>query len=118
MTILSQLIQALTDSLTALGLPERDIKLSPPNNPDFGDLSTNVALTLAKDAQKNPIQIANDIKNGLNLPDGLIEEVSVTPPGFLNFKIGINYYHQVLSKILSNNNFGRGRTGEGKKSQC
>ncbi|MBT3478109.1 MAG: arginine--tRNA ligase [Candidatus Marinimicrobia bacterium] len=116
MTILSQLIQALTDSLTALGLPERDIKLSPPNNPDFGDLSTNVALTLAKDAQKNPIQIANDIKNGLNLPDGLIEEVSVTPPGFLNFKIGINYYHQVLSKILSNNNFGRGRTGEGKKA--
>mgnify|MGYP003999057461 CR=1 FL=1 len=116
MTILSQLIQALTDSLTALGLPERDIKLSPPNNPDFGDLSTNVALTLAKDAQKNPIQIANDIKNGLNLPDGLIEEVSVTPPGFLNFKIGINYYHQVLSKILSNNNFGRGRTGAGKKA--
>jgi arginyl-tRNA synthetase len=116
MTILSQLNQALTDSLSALGLPERDIKLSPPNNPDFGDLSTNVALTLAKDARKNPLQIANDIKDQLKLTEELIEEVSVTPPGFLNFKIGINYYYQVLTQILSNNNFGKGHAGEGKKA--
>ena len=37
MTILPQLIQSLADSLSALGLPKRNIKLSPPNNPDFGD---------------------------------------------------------------------------------
>ena len=88
MTIILQLIQALADSLSALGLPERDIKLSPPNNPDFGDLSSNLALTLTKDVQKNPIQIANDIKDSLKLPKGLIDEITVTQPGFLNFKIG------------------------------
>ena len=49
MMILPQLIQSLTDSLSALGLPKRDIKLSHPNNPDFGDFATNVALTLTKD---------------------------------------------------------------------
>ncbi len=116
MTILPQLIQALADSLSALGLPERDIKLSPPNNPNFGDLSTNVALTLAKDAQKNPIQIAEDIKSALVLPGGLIDEISVTPPGFLNFRIGSSYYHQVLAQILSDKNYGRGKSGEGKKA--
>ena len=116
MTIILQLIQALADSLSALGLPERDIKLSPPNNPDFGDLSSNLALTLTKDVQKNPIQIANDIKDTLKLPKGLIDEITVTPPGFLNFKIGQNYYHQTLAQILSDQNFGRGITGKGKKA--
>ena len=28
---------------------KKDIQLSPPNNPDFGDLSTNLALSLSKD---------------------------------------------------------------------
>ena len=116
MTIIIQLIQALADSLSALGLPERDIKLSPPNNPDFGDLSSNLALTLTKDVQKNPIQIANDIKDTLKLPKGLIDEITVTPPGFLNFKIGQSYYHQTLAQILSDQNFGRGITGKGKKA--
>ena len=116
MTIILQLIQALADSLSALGLPERDIKLSPPNNPDFGDLSSNLALTLTKDVQKNPIQIANDIKDTLKLPKGLIDEITVTPPGFLNFKIGQSYYHQTLAQILSDRNFGRGITGKGKKA--
>jgi len=116
MTILPQLIQALADSLSALGFPERDVKISPPNNSDFGDLSTNVALTLAKDARKNPIKIANDIKDSLELPEGLIEEVSVTPPGFLNFKVGQNYYYQVLSQILLDQSYGQGSTGKGKKA--
>ena len=116
MTIILQLIQALADSLSALGLPERDIKLSPPNNPDFGDLSSNLALTLTKDVQKNPIQIANDIKDTLKLPKGLIDEITVTPPGFLNFKIGQSYYYQTLAQILSDQNFGRGITGKGKKA--
>ena len=116
MTIIIQLIQALADSLSALGLPERDIKLSPPNNPDFGDLSSNLALTLTKDVQKNPIQIANDIKDTLKLPKGLIDEITVTPPGFLNFKIGQSYYYQTLAQILSDRNFGRGITGKGKKA--
>ena len=116
MTIILKLTQALSDSLSALGFPEQDIKLSPPNNPDFGDLSSNLALTLAKDLQKNPIQIANDIKDTLKLPQGLIEEVTVTPPGFLNFKIGQNYYYETLAQILSDQNFGRGITGKGKKA--
>ncbi len=116
MTILPQLIQGLADSLSALGLPERDIKLSPPNNPDFGDLSTNVALTLAKETGQNPVQIANDIKDSLALPAGLIEEISVTPPGFLNFRIGSEYYYQVLAHILADSNYGKGTSGKGQKA--
>ena len=116
MTILPQLIQSLADSLSALGLPKRDIKLTPPNNPDFGDFATNVALTLTKEAGIPPIQIANNIKDHLGVSVTLIEEITVTPPGFINFKIAPTYYYQILSEILTNNQFGRGLSGKGKKA--
>ena len=116
MTIIPQLIQSLADSLSALGLPKRDIKLSPPNNPDFGDFATNVALTLTKDAGITPIQIANNIKDHLDVSETLIEEITVTPPGFINFKIAPTYYYEILSEILTNNQFGRGLSGKGKKA--
>ena len=116
MTILPQLIQSLADSLSALGFPKRDIKLTPPNNPDFGDFATNVALTLTKDAGITPIQIANNIKDHLDVSETLIEEITVTPPGFINFKIAPTYYYQILSEILTNNQFGRGLSGKGKKA--
>jgi arginyl-tRNA synthetase len=116
MTILPQLIQSLADSLSALGLPKRDIKLTPPNNPDFGDFATNVALTLTKEAGIPPIQIANNIKDHLGVSVTLIEEITVTPPGFINFKIVPTYYYQILSEILTNKQFGRGISGNGKKA--
>ncbi len=116
MTILPQLIQSLADSLSALGLPKRDIKLTPPNNPDFGDFATNVALTLTKEAGIPPIQIANNIKDHLGVSVTLIEEITVTTPGFINFKIAPTYYYQILSEILTNKQFGRGISGNGKKA--
>ena len=116
MTILPQLIQSLADSISALGLPKRNIKLTPPNNPDFGDFSTNVALTLTKEAGIPPIQIANNIKDHLGVSVTLIEEITVTPPGFINFKIAPTYYYQILSEILTNKQFGRGISGNGKKA--
>ncbi len=113
MTILLQLIQALTETIQSLGYPEKEIKLSPPNNPEFGDLSTNLPLTLTKDLKLDPMAIAETIKDELNLSDANIDVITVTPPGFLNFKIGNTYYHQVLSEILENEQYGRGKSGEG-----
>ena len=52
MMILSQITQVLTDALQSLGYPEKDIKLSPPKNPDFGDLSTNLPLILTKELKQ------------------------------------------------------------------
>ena len=113
MTILPQLIQALTETIQSLGYPEKEIKLSPPNNPEFGDLSTNLPLTLTKDLKQDPMAIAETIKDELNLSDANIDAITVTPPGFLNFKIGNTYYHQVLSEILENEQYGRGKSGKG-----
>ena len=114
MKILSQLTEALIKSLSSLEYPEKNIQLSPPNNPEFGDLSTNVALTLSKDLKQNPMNIGKAIIDNLSLPEDLIDEVTISQPGFINFKISNKYYYNILNEIIDNNKYGQGKSGENK----
>ncbi len=114
MKILSQLTEALNKSLSSLEYPEKNIQLSPPNNPEFGDLSTNVALTLSKDLKQNPMNIGKAIIDNLSLPEDLIDEVTISQPGFINFKISNKYYYNILNEIIDNNKYGQGKSGENK----
>ncbi len=114
MNIVHLLTKALAEALSTLELSTRNIKLTPPNNPDFGDLSSNLALILAKEAHKNPLQLAEEIKGTLALPKDIINEISVTPPGFINFKISPSYYYSALKSILESKEYGRRHSGKGK----
>lgn len=114
MKIVSQLTEALNKSLSSLEYPEKNIQLSPPNNSDFGDLSTNVALTLSKDLKQNPMNIGKAIIDNLSLPEDLIDEVTISQPGFINFKISNKYYYNILNEIIDNNKYGQGKSGENK----
>ena len=114
MKIVSQLTEALNKSLSSLEYPEKNIQLSPPNNSEFGDLSTNVALTLSKDLKQNPMNIGKAIVDNLSLPEDLIDEVTISQPGFINFKISNKYYYNILNEIIDDNKYGRGKSGEDK----
>ena len=114
MKIVSQLTEALIKSLSSLEYPEKNIQLSPPNNSEFGDLSTNVALILSKDLKQNPMNIGKAIVDNLSLPEDLIDEVTISQPGFINFKISNKYYYNILNEIIDNNKYGRGKSGENK----
>jgi arginyl-tRNA synthetase len=62
------------------------IDLEPPTNINFGDYSTTIALKLSKILKKNPLEIAQEIKN--NFPkDNSIEKIEIVKPGFINFWI-------------------------------
>ena len=112
--IVSQLTDTLIKSLSSLEYPENNIQLSPPNNSEFGDLSTNVALTLSKDLKQNPMNIGKAIVDNLSLPEDLIDEVTISQPGFINFKISNKYYYNILNEIIDDNKYGRGKSGEDK----
>ena len=114
MKIVSQLTEALIKSLSSLEYPEKNIQLSPPNNSEFGDLSTNVALTLSKDLKQNPMNIGKAIVDNLSLPEDLIDDVTISQPGFINFKISDKYYYNILNEIIDDNKYGRGKSGENK----
>ena len=116
MMILAQITQVLTDALQTLGYPEKEIKLSPPKNPEFGDLSTNLPLILTKDLKQNPMEIGEAIKDVLDLSGAIIDTVTVTPPGFINFKIDKSFYQSKVKTILDeNDSFGKSSLGAGKQ---
>ena len=66
-----------------------------PNNENFGDLSTNIAMISSKVFSKNPMEIAGNLKKELlKLED--FEEINIVKPGFINFKLN----HRFLIKFL------------------
>ena len=83
-----KLIHALSKALRSLSFPEKEFSLSPPKISEFGDLSSIIALLLARDLNKPPMDICKSIADELNnsLPDH-VHKISITKPGFLNFQI-------------------------------
>lgn len=116
MSLISHLSKALTEALFTLGYPAGKIILSPPKNPEFGDISSNIALILSKAAGKPPLKIAEDIKKNLKIDSSLAGEITVTAPGFINFRISPDYYYAVLKNILTDSDFGRGKQGAGENA--
>ncbi len=53
------------------------------SKPDFGDVSSNAAMVLARIVGKAPKQIAQDIATGFS--HELVNRIEVAGPGFLNF---------------------------------
>ncbi len=82
-----EVAQYLIEVLDKLNFSVESVELSSPKNPKFGDLSTNVALLLTKTVGKNPMEIAKEISQAMPADNSIISEISVTPPGFINFKI-------------------------------
>ncbi len=84
-------------------LPQENfIDLQPPTNFNFGDYSTSIALKLTKVFKKNPLEIAENIKN--NFPKlKEIEKIDVVNPGFINFWLSKKYLFKNLEKIAKNN---------------
>ena len=79
---------------TSLEEFDKDPAISFPPDPKFGHLSTGIAMTLAKDQNKPPQDIAAAIKKKLDKNTALsdiIEKVEIVKPGFVNFFLKIDY---------------------------
>jgi len=63
----------------------------------FGDLSTNAAMMLAKSLQKAPNLIANEIKN--NFKSGAIARIEIAGPGFINIYLTQLTYQNLLQEL-------------------
>ncbi len=115
MNLKNYLIQRLNDALEKAGYSANDPQIAPAREAKFGDLSTNLALTLTKIIKKKPLDIADTIKANLDLDENIIAAVSVTPPGFINFFISPRYYQNQIGEILAEGkSYGRGTIGKSK----
>tara|TARA_Y100001970_G_scaffold286636_1_gene409314 strand:- start:2817 stop:4550 length:1734 start_codon:yes stop_codon:yes gene_type:complete len=74
------------------------------------DISTNVAMVLAKINNKSPIDVANQLVDLIKNEDDQIKEISVIKPGFINIKFKITFWNLFLKDlILDNKNFGKNK---------
>ncbi|WP_414625528.1 arginine--tRNA ligase [Thermotoga neapolitana] len=94
-----------------------DFEIEVPPRKEFGDLSTNVAMKLAKQLKKNPREIAQEIA-GLLIEDSVFDRIEVMGPGFINFFLSNEILHEVVKTILEQGEeYGRENVGKGLKIQ-
>ncbi len=88
---------------------KKEVKLEHPANPEFGDYSTNVALTAKIDPQK----IVDKLKD-----NSLFERVAKAGPGFINFFLSKQALQGELAEIIKQeDDYGQSDLGKGKKVQ-
>lgn len=75
---------------------------------DHGDYASNVAFTLAKKEKKNPIEVANNIKEKID--SNLFSKIEIKN-GFLNFYLSFNVLKEELTNVLKEKEeYGRQKT--------
>ena len=75
---------------------------TPPDKFNF-DLSSNAAMILAKNINKNPRVIAEQLKEILFKEIKDFSSIEIAGPGFLNFKINNNTWQKTIDSILKSN---------------
>jgi len=118
---ITQLIRAALDSLIEQGqLPDGlsvNIQIDRTRDKSHGDLASNVALTLAKGAGKNPRELAQLISEALPAAD-FLQSTEIAGPGFINFFLSDSSSQAVIQRILEQGPaFGRSDHGGGRKIQ-
>ena len=69
-----------------------EIKIEHPEEKIHGDYATNVAMLIAKQINKNPLEIAENLKSEiLNFKSDYFDKVEIAGPGFINFFISKEY---------------------------
>jgi len=118
---IAELLSAAVSQLKNEGVIPADhearIQVDNTRDKSHGDLATNLALTLAKPAGKNPRQLAQALMDALP-ESALVEKVEIAGPGFINFFLSQASTNSLLHSILEQKGaYGRNQSGEGKKVQ-
>ena len=76
------------------------IQVVPAKQPEYGDFASNAALMLSGPLQRPPRELAARIQAELRDPDAVIERVEVAGPGFINIFLAHARWHDLLIRIL------------------
>lgn len=97
------------------GLDLARVTVEPPRDPAHGDLSTNAAMVLAKQAGMAPRVFAEKLVAGLKQVADVVG-ADVAGPGFINLRVADSYWHARLAEILqARTAYGDSTIGQGKR---
>jgi arginyl-tRNA synthetase len=97
-------VHGATDALIAAGtlpagLDQSRVTVEPPRDPTHGDIATNAAMVLAKDAGKKPRDLAEAIAEKLRADD-LVVSADVAGPGFINLTLKTDAWIEALRNAV------------------
>src|SRR5260370_26823906 len=81
------------------GIDLSRVVVEPPRDAAHGDMATNAAMVLAKEAKSKPRDLAEQIANKLRADD-LIASVDVAGPGFINLTLKASAWAAALRTVL------------------
>jgi arginyl-tRNA synthetase len=96
------------------GLDTSRVVVEPPRDASHGDLASNAAMVLAKEAKTNPRALAEMLAEALRGEAGIAATV-VAGPGFINLTLDPGVFHGVLRAAVTDPDFGRLQLGRGEK---
>lgn len=119
--VLANLNQAALSAQTAGELTFESLPnfvLEEPREKQRGDLATNLAMVLTKQAHKSPREIAGILIKHFPTEGTWIETSEIAGPGFINFKLDPTWLTGVIPQVLSEGkDYGKGNFGQGQKVQ-
>ncbi len=116
--VFADVLERVRGAATPLLAPDTDfsrVLVEPPRDPTHGDMATNAAMVLAKDAGKKPRDLAEAI--GANLrSDDIVEKVEIAGPGFINLTLKSHVWAEELRRVLRGGaDYGRSDIGKREK---
>jgi arginyl-tRNA synthetase len=97
------------------GIDQSRIAVEPPRDAAHGDMATNAAMVLAKDAGRKPRELAELIAEKLRA-DTLIEKVEVAGPGFINLTLRPAAWVDALrAAVKLGRDYGKSDSGAGER---
>ena len=104
-------VRAAVAPLVAAGAELSRVVVEPPKDASHGDMATNAAMVLAKDAGQKPRDLAEAVAVALR-QDALVEKVDVAGPGFINLTLKSHVWGEALRQALAaGKNYGRSEMG-------
>ena len=98
-----------------VGIDLARVVVEPPRDAAHGDMATNAAMVLAKEARAKPRDLAERIAARLRADD-LIASVDVAGPGFINLTLKPSAWSDALRTVLREGaSYGRGAIGAAEK---
>jgi arginyl-tRNA synthetase len=97
------------------GIDLSRVVVEPPRDAAHGDMATNAAMVLAKEARAKPRELAEKIAEKLR-HDDLIASVDIAGPGFINLTLKPQAWSDALRTVLREGaSYGRGAAGAAEK---
>lgn len=117
---ISQLVkESIKDLQKVKRLPDfniPEVQLERPKEKSYGDYSTNIAMVIAKQLSRNPIEIAGLITSQLTAYNSkLFSKIEAVKPGFINFFFSREFFFEEINRIIKKKEeYGSSKIGKGK----